>query len=80
MSAYNQVSLPECKVPSVGSGRLVSGSTYKGYRVRNHGYYAPGRGVWWEAINPKTGDSDFHAHTLRELRYEIDSANLDRHD
>lgn len=55
--------------------RLTSGSTYKGYRLQNHGYYAPDRAVWWEAQNLKTGEADFHAHTLRDLKSQIDSSH-----
>jgi hypothetical protein len=27
---------------------------YKGYLVRNHGYFVPDKCVWWEAINELT--------------------------
>jgi hypothetical protein len=62
--------------PALRCGRLVSGGIYKGYRVMNHGYYAPDRCIWWEAQNLETGEADFHAHSLRELRREIDSSNI----
>lgn len=53
----------------------TDGSLYKGYRLRNHGYYPPGRCIWWEAINTETDEADFHAHTKRELKHRIDEAN-----
>jgi hypothetical protein len=56
------------------------GSLYKGYRLRNHGYYPPDRCIWWEAINVETEEADFHAHTKRDLKAQIDEANADRLD
>jgi len=45
---------------------------YRGYRLINHGYYAPDRCVWWEAENLRTGEADFRATTKRQLKEEID--------
>jgi hypothetical protein len=45
---------------------------YRGWVLRNHGYYPPERRVWWEAYDPDTGDADFHAHTKWELMALID--------
>lgn len=60
---------------SVAVQRLVRGRLYRGYRLINHGYHAPDRCVWWQAENLKTGEADFHAHTRRDLKAQIDSAN-----
>jgi hypothetical protein len=57
--------------------RPVRGRMYRGYRLVNHGYYPPDRCVWWEAESLKTGEADFRAHTRRELKAEIDSANTE---
>lgn len=51
---------------------ITKGYEYNGYELRNHGYYPPERCVWWEAINIKTGEADHHAHTLRDLKAQID--------
>lgn len=59
--------------------RRVRGRLYRGYRLINHGYYPPDRCVWWEAENLKTGEADFRATTRRELKVEIDSANVKGH-
>lgn len=45
---------------------------YKGYNIRCHGYYAPDRCVWWEAINEQTQCADYHFTTLRQIINEID--------
>ena len=45
---------------------------YKGYIVRNHGYYPPDGHIWWEAVNIKTGCGDYHATTKREIKKLID--------
>jgi len=47
-------------------------SIYKGYRIRNHGYYPPDKCIWWEAVNLKTNEADHHAHTKRDLKKLID--------
>ena len=54
---------------------LVRDRIYKGYRLVNHGYYQPDRGRWWQAENIETGEADFHAHTMRDLKAQIDEAN-----
>jgi hypothetical protein len=46
---------------------------YKGYEVRNHGYYPPDKSVWWEAVDLKTGFADYHAHTKRDIKRLIDN-------
>lgn len=47
-----------------GNGVCIQhGYFYRGYEIRNHGYYPPDKCVWWEAIDTKTGQGDFHAHT-----------------
>lgn len=40
---------------------------YRGYVIRNHGYYPPDKCVWWEAYNEQTGEADFHAKRLRDI-------------
>ena len=48
--------------------------SYRGYRIINQGYHPPDRCIWWQAENLKTGEADFHAHTRRDLKAQIDSA------
>lgn len=45
---------------------------YKGYKLYYFGYYPPDKCVWWEAINLKTQNADYHAHTKKELMRLID--------
>ena len=45
----------------------VSCRFYRGYTIRNHGYYPPDKCVWWEAVNDETGEADFHAKRLRDI-------------
>lgn len=40
---------------------------YRGYTIRNHGYYPPDKCILWEAINDNTGCADFHAHRLSDI-------------
>ena len=54
---------------------LVRDRIYKGYRLVNHGYYQPDRCRWWQAEKIQTGEADFHAHTMRDLKAQIDEAN-----
>ena len=59
----------------IQNGKFISkGYLYHGYELRNHGYYPPDKKVWWEAVNVETGEADFHAHTLRDLRRLIDES------
>ena len=37
------------------------------YEIHNHGYYPPDKCVWWEAVNTKTNEADFHEHTKHQL-------------
>ena len=37
------------------------------YEITNHGYYAPDRCVWWEAVNLKTNEADFHETAKKYL-------------
>lgn len=56
-----------------GEGKYINkGYLYRGYEVRNHGYHAPDKGNWWEAVNTLTGSADHHAHTKWELKELID--------
>lgn len=48
------------------------GYLYKDYEITNHGYYPPDKCVWWEAVNLKTGNADFHANTKRDIIHLID--------
>jgi len=45
---------------------------YKGYLIRNHGYYPPDQIVWWEAVNEETQQADYHAKTKRRIKELID--------
>lgn len=45
---------------------------YKGYEVRNHGYYPPDKCNWWQAVNLETGCADYHAKTKRDIKKQID--------
>jgi len=47
---------------------------YRGFELTNLGYYSPDQCVWWEAIDLKTNCADFHAHSKRDLKIEIDEA------
>lgn len=47
---------------------------YKGYELVNHGYYPPDKCRWWQGVNIKTGEADFHAHTMLDLMAQIDEA------
>ena len=37
------------------------------YEITNHGYYAPDKCVWWEAVNLKTNEADFHETAKKYL-------------
>jgi len=41
---------------------------YAGYELTNLGYYSPDHCIWWEAVSLTTGEADYHAHTMRELK------------
>jgi len=57
--------------------RISSGLyKYKGYLIRNHGYYKPDKCIWWEAINEITNEADYHEHTLKEIKTQIDKSLL----
>jgi hypothetical protein len=52
----------------IDDGKIISkGYLYRGYEIRNHGYYPPDQCIWWEAIDIKTGCADFHEHTKRNI-------------
>lgn len=59
-------------LPAVCKRRPDGKYEYRGYIIRNHGYYPPDQRVWWEAYNPETGQADFHAGTKREIKMLID--------
>lgn len=53
--------------------RISSGHyKYRGYDIRNHGYYEPDKCIWWEAINEETQCADYHYHRLRDIIKAID--------
>ena len=59
----------------IGDGKTTAkGYLYRGYEIRNHGYYPPDKCVWWEAVDLKTGCADFHEHTKRDIIKSIDRA------
>ena len=61
-------------IKQIQNGRFIGrGYAYRGYELRNHGYYPPDKCRWWEAVNVETGEAEFHAHTRRELCRLIDS-------
>jgi hypothetical protein len=37
------------------------------YNIINHGYFHPDKCVWWEAVNLKTNEADFHEHTKKAI-------------
>lgn len=46
---------------------------YGNYVITNHGYYAPDKCVWWEAVHKSTGCADYHATTKRGIKHLIDT-------
>jgi hypothetical protein len=53
--------------------RIHSGMyEYKGYRLLNCGYHQPDHCIWWQAVDIKTGCTEYSKHTKRELMNEID--------
>lgn len=59
----------------ITNGKFISrGYEYRGYEVRNHGYYPPDKCVWWEAVDVNTGQADFHAHTKSQIKNLIDTS------
>jgi hypothetical protein len=59
----------------INGKHIYKGYLYKGYEIRNHGYYPPDKCIWWEAINIETGCADHHAHTKRDIKRLIDTSN-----
>ena len=47
-----------CRRVSKGKYRFSLGEHE--YEITNHGYYAPDNCIWWEAVNLKTNEADFH--------------------
>ena len=47
---------------------------YRGFEVYCHGYYAPDKRYWWEAVDTITGCADFHATTKRQIKQLIDES------
>lgn len=47
---------------------------YRGFTITFHGYYPPDKCIWWEAVDDKTGNGDFHEHTKRDILKAIDEA------
>ena len=69
-----QVASPDAKplLPAVFCRRISAGKYFvkigeHEYEIYNHGYYPPDRCVWWEAVNMKTNEADFHEHTKYQL-------------
>lgn len=59
----------------ITEGKFITiGYEYKGFEIRNHGYYPPDKCNWWEAVDVKTGCADFHAHTKRDIKQLIDES------
>ena len=56
------------RVRKISSGNYE----YRGYLIRNMGYYEPDHRVCWEATNLKTGCGDYHGYTKREIIEAID--------
>ena len=50
----------------VGNGTkpIVSRRFYRGYTIRNHGYYPPDKCVWWEAVDDRWTMDDMQNCTL----------------
>jgi hypothetical protein len=55
------------KDTAIDRNLAVSSRFYRGYTIRNHGYYPPDKCIWWEAVNDETGCADFHAHRLKDI-------------
>ena len=47
--------------------------TYRGYKLRRHGYYQPDKKVVWEAYKEETLDDVLHGYSLHELVRVIDN-------
>lgn len=54
-----------CKRISAGKYHFKFGEHE--YEITNHGYYPPDKCVWWEAVNLKTDEADFHETTKKYL-------------
>ncbi len=63
--------LDDYKAKRIHAGRYE----YKGYELLNCGYHQPDHCVWWQAVNKKTGCTDYSRHTKRELMEEIDKCS-----
>jgi hypothetical protein len=65
--AIGNVLLPAVFCRRISTGKyFVKIGEYE-YEIYNHGYYAPDKCVWWEAVNLKTNEADFHEHTKSQL-------------
>ena len=58
----------------INGKNVYKGYLYKGYEIRNHGYYPPDKAVWWEAVSLESGCADFHEHTKRAIKRAIDES------
>lgn len=65
------------KMKKIINGKhILKGYEYRGYEIRNHGYYSPDHCIYWEAVNIKTGCADFHSKTKRDIKSLIDESFL----
>ena len=58
------------KAKKITSGKYL----YRGLEVTNEGYHHPDHCVWWEAVNPQTGEAEHHATTFKHIKDLIDEA------
>ena len=50
---------------------------YKGYDIKNLGYHEADKSFWWEAVNEITNEADYHAHTKKDIKKQIDEDEVE---
>ena len=59
--------LPAVFIRKISRGKYYVKIGEHEYELYNYGYYPPDKCVWWEAINLKTNEADFHETTKKDL-------------
>lgn len=63
----------------IGRGNYLYKYGTHEYEIINHGYYPPDKCIWWEAVNLKTNEADFHEttkkHLLKTMEDELSKLN-----
>ena len=59
-------------LPAVFCRKISKGAYYfkigeYEYKITNHGYYPPDKCIWWEAVNLKANEADFHETAKKYL-------------